>query len=66
MRLRENVEGVLEALEPVFDGVVLTNNGSPRALDTDTLATLVTKVVIDKKDASAVAEEWLKAQGLGG
>jgi osmoprotectant transport system substrate-binding protein len=35
-------------------------------LDTDTLATLVTKVVIDKKDASAVAEEWLKAQGLGG
>jgi osmoprotectant transport system substrate-binding protein len=35
-------------------------------LDTDTLATLVTKVVIDKKDASAVAKEWLKAQGLGG
>lgn len=33
-------------------------------LDTDTLATLVTKVVVDKQDASAVADEWLKAQGL--
>lgn len=33
-------------------------------LDTDTLAGLVTQVVIDKKDASAVADEWLKSAGL--
>lgn len=41
-------------------------NAVSERLDTDTLATLVTKVVIDKKDASAVAKEWLKAEGLGG
>lgn len=40
----KDVEGVLEALEPVFDGVVLTNNGSPRALDTDTLADIANRV----------------------
>ncbi|GAB93474.1 folylpolyglutamate synthase, partial [Gordonia rhizosphera NBRC 16068] len=34
----KDAEGVLEALEPVLDMIVLTNNGSPRALDTDTLA----------------------------
>ncbi|MFW0790191.1 bifunctional tetrahydrofolate synthase/dihydrofolate synthase [Gordonia sp. CPCC 205333] len=40
----KDVEGVLEALEPVFDGVVLTNNGSTRALDTDTLADIANRV----------------------
>lgn len=39
-------------------------NGVSAKLDTDTLATLVTKVVVDKQDASKVADEWLKAQGL--
>lgn len=39
-------------------------NSLSAKLDTDTLATLVTKVVVDKVDASAVADEWLKAQGL--
>nr|NLI50673.1 ABC transporter substrate-binding protein [Propionibacterium sp.] len=39
-------------------------NAVSAKLDTDTLATLVTKVVVDKKDASAVADEWLKSQGL--
>lgn len=39
-------------------------NAVSAKLDTDTLAGLVTKVVVDKKDASAVASEWLKAQGL--
>jgi len=39
-------------------------NAVSAKLDTDTLATLVTKVVVDKKDASAVAAEWLKGQGL--
>ena len=40
-------------------------NAVSAKLDTDALATMVTKVVTDKQDASAVAAEWLKAQGLG-
>ncbi|GMA21162.1 ABC transporter substrate-binding protein [Arsenicicoccus piscis] len=40
-------------------------NAVSAKLDTDTLAGLVTKVVIDKKDASAVADEWLKSAQLG-
>ncbi len=39
-------------------------NAVSAKLDTDTLATLVTKVVVDKADASDVAAEWLKAGGL--
>ena len=39
-------------------------NAVSAKLDTDTLATLVTKVVVDKTDAAKVAAEWLKAQGL--
>lgn len=39
-------------------------NAVSAKLDTDTLASLVTKVVVDKADASAVADEWLKANGL--
>jgi osmoprotectant transport system substrate-binding protein len=39
-------------------------NAVSAKLDTDTLATLVTKVVVDKQDASAVAADWLKANGL--
>ncbi|MFW0784614.1 folylpolyglutamate synthase/dihydrofolate synthase family protein [Gordonia sp. CPCC 206044] len=34
----KDAEGFLEAVEPVFDTVVLTNNGSPRALETERLA----------------------------
>ncbi|KAF0970602.1 MULTISPECIES: bifunctional tetrahydrofolate synthase/dihydrofolate synthase [Gordonia] len=34
----KDARGLLEALEPVFDAVVITNNGSPRALDAETLA----------------------------
>ncbi|NNG96687.1 bifunctional folylpolyglutamate synthase/dihydrofolate synthase [Gordonia araii NBRC 100433] len=34
----KDVVGLLEALEPVLDKVVITNNGSPRALDTGVLA----------------------------
>ena len=37
-------EGVLEALEPVLDAVVVTNNGSPRALDTEILADIAHQV----------------------
>ncbi|TDL00636.1 bifunctional folylpolyglutamate synthase/dihydrofolate synthase [Mycobacterium paragordonae] len=35
----KDVDGILAALEPVFDSVVVTHNGSPRALDVETLAT---------------------------
>ncbi|PKZ67187.1 dihydrofolate synthase [Gordonia terrae] len=34
----KDARGVLEALEPVLDAVVVTDNGSPRALDPETLA----------------------------
>ena len=34
----KDVDGILAALEPAFDSVVVTHNGSPRALDTDSLA----------------------------
>lgn len=34
----KDVAGILAALEPVFDRIVVTHNGSPRALDVDTLA----------------------------
>ncbi|GAB3034720.1 bifunctional tetrahydrofolate synthase/dihydrofolate synthase [Mycobacterium bourgelatii] len=34
----KDVNGILAALEPVFDSVVVTHNGSPRALDVETLA----------------------------
>jgi dihydrofolate synthase/folylpolyglutamate synthase len=34
----KDVDGILAALEPVFDRVVVTHNGSPRALDVDALA----------------------------
>ena len=33
----KDVDGILAALEPVFDQVVVTHNGSPRALDVETL-----------------------------
>ncbi|ORV60739.1 dihydrofolate synthase [Mycobacterium europaeum] len=34
----KDVNGILAALEPVFDAVVVTHNGSPRALDVESLA----------------------------
>lgn len=39
-------------------------NAVSAKLNTDTLATLVTKVVVDKADAATVAADWLKANGL--
>jgi dihydrofolate synthase/folylpolyglutamate synthase len=33
----KDVDGILAALEPVFDYIVVTHNGSPRALDIETL-----------------------------
>jgi dihydrofolate synthase/folylpolyglutamate synthase len=34
----KDVDGILAALEPVFSSVVITHNGSPRALDVESLA----------------------------
>lgn len=34
----KDVPGILAALEPAFDEIVVTHNGSPRALETDALA----------------------------
>src|ERR1700761_4549399 len=34
----KDVDGILAALEPVFDRIVVTHNGSPRALDAESLA----------------------------
>ena len=34
----KDVDGILAALEPVFDLLVVTHNGSPRALDVEALA----------------------------
>lgn len=34
----KDVDGILAALEPTFDSVVVTHNGSPRALDVESLA----------------------------
>jgi dihydrofolate synthase / folylpolyglutamate synthase len=34
----KDVDGILAALEPVFHSVVVTHNGSPRALDVESLA----------------------------
>ncbi|WP_343600991.1 folylpolyglutamate synthase/dihydrofolate synthase family protein [Mycobacterium sp.] len=34
----KDVAGILRALEPVFDRIVVTHNGSPRALDVESMA----------------------------
>jgi dihydrofolate synthase/folylpolyglutamate synthase len=34
----KDVDGILTALEPAFDQIVVTHNGSPRALDVESLA----------------------------
>ena len=40
-------------------------NAVSAKLDTETLAALLKEVVVDKKDASAVAKEFLGKNGLG-
>jgi len=59
----QNVIPVLTAAKATPE-VTAALNGVSAKLDTDTLAGLVTKVVVDKQDASVVAAEWLKANGL--
>jgi dihydrofolate synthase/folylpolyglutamate synthase len=34
----KDVGGILTSLEPAFDRIVVTHNGSPRAMDVETLA----------------------------
>jgi dihydrofolate synthase/folylpolyglutamate synthase len=65
----KDVDGILAALEPAFDQVVVTHNGSPRAMDADGLAlraeehfgpdrVLVTQTLPDAiETATALAEE---------
>jgi osmoprotectant transport system substrate-binding protein len=45
--------------------VVSTLNKVSAKLDTNTLGSLVTKVVIDKQDPQTVAKDWLSQTGLG-
>jgi len=59
----QNVIPVLTATKATPEVTAALNAVSAK-LDTDTLATLVTKVVVDKQDASAVAADWLTANGL--
>jgi len=49
----KDAAGILSALEPVLDEIVVTNNGSPRALDTDTLADLAVQRFGDERVVTA-------------
>nr|WP_063053966.1 folylpolyglutamate synthase/dihydrofolate synthase family protein [Nocardia arthritidis] len=49
----KDAEGILAALEPVFDEIVVTSNGSPRALDVETLADLAVQRFGDERVVSA-------------
>ncbi len=40
----KDVTGILTALEPAFDVIVVTDNGSPRALDTDALGMIAEEI----------------------
>ncbi len=56
----------LVAQSAATDQVTTTLDAVSAQLDTPTLAELVKQVVIDKKDASAVANDFLSQKGLGG
>jgi dihydrofolate synthase / folylpolyglutamate synthase len=74
----KDVDGILAALEPVLDQIVVTHNGSPRALDAEELALLARerfgpeRVVVAAtladaiETATAVVEESGAAAGLSG
>lgn len=40
----KDVAGILAALEPAFDEIVVTHNGSPRAMETDALAGIALEI----------------------
>ncbi|WP_438822706.1 bifunctional tetrahydrofolate synthase/dihydrofolate synthase [Nocardia barduliensis] len=50
----KDVDGILAALEPVFDEIVVTSNGSPRALDVETLADRAVQRFGDERVVTAV------------
>jgi dihydrofolate synthase/folylpolyglutamate synthase len=49
----KDVAGILEALEPIFDEIVVTSNGSPRALDVDSLANIAVQRFGDERVVTA-------------
>ncbi|KAF0845878.1 dihydrofolate synthase/folylpolyglutamate synthase [Nocardia caishijiensis] len=49
----KDAAGILDALEPVFDEIVVTSNGSPRAMDVDTLADLAVQRFGDERVITA-------------
>lgn len=49
----KDAAGILTALEPVFDEIVVTSNGSPRALSVDTLADLAVQRFGDERVVTA-------------
>ncbi|WP_419150638.1 bifunctional tetrahydrofolate synthase/dihydrofolate synthase [Nocardia vinacea] len=49
----KDVAGMLDALEPVLDEIVVTNNGSPRAMDVERLADLAVQRFGDERVVTA-------------
>nr|WP_232541720.1 folylpolyglutamate synthase/dihydrofolate synthase family protein [Nocardia bovistercoris] len=49
----KDAAGMLEALEPVFDEIVVTTNGAPRALEVDALADLAVQRFGDERVVTA-------------
>jgi len=73
----KDVSGILAALEPAFDLVVVTDNGSPRALDIDSLAMRAEEVfgpervvraptLTDAIETATALVEDAKVDGLSG
>ena len=74
----KDAEALFEALEPVLDEVVITQNGSPRALDADELASVAVgvfgadRVTVSPRlddaveDAVRLAEELDESESLAG
>lgn len=64
----KDVAGILTALEPAFDLVVVTHNGSPRAMDTETLASLAEETFGPERVVTAPnpARRHRGGDGVGG
>ncbi|MGZ5379839.1 MAG: bifunctional tetrahydrofolate synthase/dihydrofolate synthase [Mycobacterium sp.] len=75
----KDIDGILAALEPVFDQIVVTHNGSPRAVDVEALAiraeerfgqerVITAQTLPDAiETATALVEEaGTEGEGLGG
>ncbi|SIE58804.1 bifunctional tetrahydrofolate synthase/dihydrofolate synthase [Mycobacteroides abscessus] len=74
----KDVAGILGALEPAFDEIVVTHNGSPRAMETDALAgialeifgedrVVVAPTLLDAVEtATAMVEEAAEDRGAEG